>query len=383
MIEPLTVSVRARDPEVIGQVRRVAALARWRVHVEGAAGESPPSGAPRAQVRLMEADVSVPGAVGVVIESTEPGVPAPAERGGAGDGDSSVSARVHWLPSDGPSLMRAVRARARRPAGRMVGVVGVRGGLGCSTLAGQIARETARSRRRCALVDLDPMGGVDAVLGIERSAGPRWADLARPGETEGEAPADLPPESLASALPTWRGVGVLCSDSRRPPTPPAVRAVVRAVRHAYEVVVFDLARAGVADTWLLAGRASPQPSIDPVPAHATGPDSHAGFDPDPDPDFGLDVILVLAGNDVASASALVAAAPRYAGIDARLVVRARPGGAVTAAELSSLVGLPVLGTIGHDRQLRAAVERGMAPGDSQRGPSARGGRALARLLELA
>src|SRR5690606_16343574 len=68
----------------------------------------------------------------------------------------------------------AERGVAARP-GRVLAVVGGRGGAGASVLATATAVVSARSGDRTLLVDCDPLGGgLDLVLGAEEVTGLRW-----------------------------------------------------------------------------------------------------------------------------------------------------------------------------------------------------------------
>lgn len=246
-------------------------------------------------------------------------------------------------------------------AGRVIGVVGARGGIGTSSLAASLARRLARgggrsrgSRRRSggpdaarrlvagasgsvALADLDGTGGgLDVLLGVEGVDGLRWPDLhgAR-GEVSGA--------ELTALLPRWSGVTVLSADRTRPGAPrdDVIADVLDALATSHDDVVLDLDRHHA-----LAGGGA------------------------------LDrcaVVLVLAGRDLRSVAgvlalraALVAAVP-----DVRLVVRGPAPGGLGVLELAHVVDLPVAASMASQRGFDAALERGGGPGLRRGGPLAR------------
>jgi secretion/DNA translocation related CpaE-like protein len=144
---------------------------------------------------------------------------------------------VIGLRSDEDKLLERL-ADATEPAarGRVVGVLGGRGGAGASTLAAGLAL-TAAARGPSWLVDLDPIGGgADAGLGAELSAGARWRDL-------GKLTGRLSPHALRSAVPEVEGVAVVAACGMKAElTPEAVRAVVSAARRDGGTIVLDLGR---------------------------------------------------------------------------------------------------------------------------------------------
>lgn len=233
-------------------------------------------------------------------------------------------------------------------AGRVIGVVGARGGIGASSLAAALARRLARGGRpsgrrpggsgAVALADLDSAGGgLDVLLGVEGIDGLRWPDLhgAR-GEVSGA--------ELTALLPQWSGVTVLSADRARPGVPRAevVADVLDALVSSHDQVVLDLDRRGV-----LAGG---------------GPLDRCN------------VVLVLAARDLRSVagvlalrSAVLAAVP-----DVRLVVRGPAPGGLGVLELAHVVDLPLAASMEPQRGFDAGLERGGGPGLRRRGPLARG-----------
>ncbi len=255
-------------------------------------------------------------------------------------------------------------------AGRVVGVVGARGGVGATTFAAALAATlaavlaadpgdrraavapvraapagpeapgwTSDGRPAVALVDLDGAGaGLDVHLGIEGAGGLRWADLA-------DARGEVPGVELAALLPTWSGVVVLSGDRWRPgPAPPEVVAdVLDALVGCHRVVVTDLGRREVLDG---------------------GPGPRR-----------CDTVLVVSGRDVGSVAGVVALRDPLRDVvaDVRLVVGGPAPGGLGPLEVAHVVDLPVAATLPVDRRLPGLVERGG-------GPVVRGRGALARRL---
>ncbi|MFJ4964827.1 septum site-determining protein Ssd [Streptomyces sp. NPDC088729] len=223
-----------------------------------------------------------------------------------------------------------------RPA-LTVGVIGGRGGAGASTLACALAVSAARSGRRTMLIDGDPLGGgIDVLLGGERTEGMRWPDFAHSkGRLGGGA--------LEDSLPALHGLRVLSwgRDDEVVIPPQAMQAVLAAARRLGGVVVVDLPR-----------------RVDDGVAEALA-----------QLDAGLLVVpgelrAVAAAKRVASTVGMVlkdlrvvARGPYAAGLDERWVARA--------------VGLPLVGELPLAHGLLAAQDNGVPPGGSARDPLAR------------
>lgn len=156
--------------------------------------------------------------------------------------------QVAVLPDDEGELVSALADVVEGPGGddgRVLAVLGARGGAGSSVLAGSVAARAAREGDSALLVDCDHLGGgLDLLLGAEREDGLRWpglrvhsgrvsmADLraALPG-----APGDSGVDGRLSILS--------CGRSGTGPAPEAVAAVLDAGRRAGQVAVCDLDRA--------------------------------------------------------------------------------------------------------------------------------------------
>lgn len=240
--------------------------------------------------------------------------------------------RVAVLPEDERWLLGRVAEAVRRPVerGRLVAVSGSAGGAGASTLAAAVALAAGPGSL---LVDADPWGGgVDLLLGAERSEGLRWPDLVGlRGRVAGDA--------LLAALPERDGVHVLAADRRAPAEVPAEALVA-------------VAEAGVAE-----GRTVvldvPRPGAVPASAAVSGAD--------------LAVLVVPARLRATGAARLLTAAEASSWARAALVVRSVPGG-LSVGEVEDAVALPVVAVLGHDRAAVARGERGDPPSIVARSP---------------
>jgi secretion/DNA translocation related CpaE-like protein len=122
--------------------------------------------------------------------------------------------------------------------GRVVAVLGGRGGAGASILAAALAVTARRRDLDTLLVDADPFGGgMDLVLGWERIQGLRWPDLV-------DASGRVSPPALISALPGEGSLVVLSFDRSELDGVPAeaMAAALEAGRRGRDLVVIDLPR---------------------------------------------------------------------------------------------------------------------------------------------
>ena len=230
--------------------------------------------------------------------------------------------------------------------GRLIGVVGARGGVGASSLAAALARRLARRSGSAALVDLDgSSGGIDVLLGVESADGLRWPDLT-------DARGEVSGPELTALLPRWEGVTVLSAD-RAWPGPAAddvEAAVLDALSSCHGQVVLDLDRSRALDPAGVVGRCA--------------------------------TALIVASRDVRSVAgvlavrtSLVAQSP-----DVRLVVRGPSPGGLGVLELAHVVDLPVAASMRAQRGFDAALERGGGPVPRRRGSFARAVAELASSL---
>jgi len=228
--------------------------------------------------------------------------------------------------------------------GAVVAVVGARGGAGASVVAASLARAAARRRAPVCLVDLALVGGgLDVLLGVEQDPGVRWPDLA-------DARGRLDGEDLLARLPRWGPVPVVSTERGGGPEPAALADVVAALAEVTAarsgVLVLDVDRAAL----------------------GTGAAGAALLD-------ACDEVLVVTPLDVTGVAGAAAVRDRVAG-PAALVLRRPAPGRLAPAEVAEAVGLDVAATVGWDRTLAGAVERGQGPCVG-RGAVVRAGRELA------
>lgn len=153
-----------------------------------------------------------------------------------------LGAAVITLPASVAWLSEALAdvAATGRVTGSLVCVVGGSGGVGASTLAAGLAFVAARASRRTMLIDADPRsGGLDLLLGAERTTGWRWPRLATARGHLGD---------LTRQLPTAEGVDLL-SMARGESTPgwepqaEQLKSVLLSAMRSHEITIVDLPRA--------------------------------------------------------------------------------------------------------------------------------------------
>lgn len=256
------------------------------------------------------------------------------------------------LPAGEPWLFSAFADAADRPAvtaGRVVSVLGGRGGAGASVLAAAVALTALRQGSGALLVDGDPLGGgLDLILGAEIESGLRWPDLRIQG---GRVPAS----ALRSVLP-GRSQGdvrlavVSCDRDGPGPQPDAMAAVVEAGRRAGDTVVCDL------------------------PRYAS-PAAGAALDRSD-----LAILVVPAEVRACAAARRVADTIRDHGAQLCTLVRGPAPGGLRAEDVAQAVGVPLLTAMRPEPHLSSALERG---GLRPRGPLTTAAKAVLTALETA
>ncbi|MGH3938323.1 MAG: septum site-determining protein Ssd [Pseudonocardiaceae bacterium] len=258
---------------------------------------------------------------------------------------------VAMLPDAEAWLVGALADAVECPAepGRVLAVLGGRGGAGASVLAAAVAVAATVSGHESLLVDCDVLGGgLDLTLGAEETGGLRWPGLAL---GSGRVAAS----ALRAALPAPRvgnrcGLTVLSCDREGPgPDGVAVRTVCGAGRRAGQTVVCD------------------------VPRHPCEPGTAALESAD------LAVLVVPAEVRACAAAATVAARVLRHGVALRLVVRGPAPGGLTPYDISRALELPLLTAMRPQPGLAGALDRGVVPGRS-RGPLATAAREVVAAL---
>jgi secretion/DNA translocation related CpaE-like protein len=245
---------------------------------------------------------------------------------------------VAMLPAAEPWLVDRFADARRDPAhsGRVVAVIGGRGGAGASVVAAALAVTGVREGLRTMLVDADPFGGgLDLVLGWEHVHGLRWPALSA---TSGRV--DAP--TLVEALP-GRGELVLLSWDRGELLAAPAESMATAMdagRRGRDLVVVDLPRQ-LNDAAVVALEAA----------------DHA-------------LLVVPAELRAAAAAARVAAAVGPHCPDVSVVVRGPAPSDLTAADVARALALPLAGALRPEPGLASALERGEPPASTGRGPLA-------------
>ncbi|MET0425926.1 MAG: septum site-determining protein Ssd [Actinoplanes sp.] len=243
---------------------------------------------------------------------------------------------VTELPEAEAWVVNRFAERPDQPVGRLLAVIGGRGGAGASILSGGLAVTAVAAGRRTLLVDADPLGGgLDLLLGWEQVDGLRWSALA-------EAGGRVDPPALLEALPHRGDLVVLSFDREQTSAVPgeAMAATIDAARRGREVIVVDLPR-----------------QLDDAAALALAAADRA-------------VLIVPAELRAAAAAARVARMVRVHRDDLALVVRGPAPGRLKAREIATALDLPLIGSLRPEPALCRALEHGEAPAMSGKGPLA-------------
>lgn len=234
-----------------------------------------------------------------------------------------------WLKD---RLTKALRAD---PAGgKVVAVVGGRGGAGASVLAAALSVTAVREGRRTLLVDADPLGGgIDLLFGWEDEHGLRWPQLC-------EAGGAFDSDTLVGALPNRGDLVVLSCDrpkqAERDPSPrllpDVMQVVLSAGRAGRDLVVVDLPR-HFDDAAECALRAADRALMVVTPEMRS-----------------------------TSAAARVAGAVLSYRNELSLVLREPVAGRQRAVEVAKTLRLPMAGRLRTEPKLADAMEKGLPPG---------------------
>jgi secretion/DNA translocation related CpaE-like protein len=234
--------------------------------------------------------------------------------------------------------------------GRVLGVIGGRGGAGASVLAAAVAVEAARADGGALLVDCDQLaGGIDLLLGAEHDAGLRWPELGVHG-------GRVSMSALGSALPDLRcGPGrvvmLSCGRDGAGPTPDGVAAVIDAGVRAGHTVVCDLPRQLDAAGWQVVERA--------------------------------DLVAVVVPAEVRASAAAMRVVERLSGRARRIgaVVRGPAPDSLSVDAVTDAVGVELLTVMRAEPRLAKDLERAEF-GPKPSGPLAAGARAVLGALWL-
>jgi secretion/DNA translocation related CpaE-like protein len=330
--------VLTSDEALLDDLLRLAAAGGTEVDV----APDPPAARPRwasAPIVMIGADQAAS-----CLRARLPRRPGVALVGRSGTGETSWelaeligAEHVAMLPAAEPWLVdRFTEAASPGRAGRVVAVIGGRGGAGASVFAGGLAVTAARVGLRTLLVDADPLGGgLDLVLGWEQIEGLRWPALTR---TDGR----VDPPALVRALPSRGDLVMLSWDRGDLIDLPAeaMAATMDAGRRGRDLVVVDLPR-----------------KLDAAAVIALQAADQA-------------FIVVPAELRATAAAARVAAAAGAHCANLSVIVRGPAPGRLRAREVAQALGLPLAGTLRPEPGLCRALERGEAPAATGHGPLA-------------
>jgi secretion/DNA translocation related CpaE-like protein len=245
---------------------------------------------------------------------------------------------VLFLPDAEPWLLDRLADAAADPAsrGRVVAVVGARGGAGATSFAIALSLAAARAGHRTMLVDADPYGGgIDLALGAEDVAGARWDAFA-------SAPPPVAGEALAAGLPRCGEVTVLAWPRTAAPAIPAanVEAALGTARRAASLVVVDVSRSFDEACRVALSMADVAYVLCPAEVRACA-----------------------SGRRVAETVALFVP-------DVRAVVRGPAPTDLDGPMVAEALGLPLAGFLKAEPDIEVALDEGRPPGRGGRGPLA-------------
>jgi secretion/DNA translocation related CpaE-like protein len=254
------------------------------------------------------------------------------------DAEALKAERIVVLPAAGEWLVDrfADLAGGSPTRGRVIAVLGGRGGAGASVLATALAVTARRRGLDALLVDADPLGGgVDLVLGWEGMEGLRWRDLV-------DARGRVNPPALVGALPGHGSLAVLSFDRSGPDGVPthAMAAAIDAGRRGRDLVVIDLPRR-FDESSLLALTAADR-----------------GY------------LVVPAELRACAAARSVAGRARTHCPDLSVVVRGPAPGGIQPDAIAHALNLPLAGVVRSEARLVRSLEGGAPPAGTGRGPLA-------------
>lgn len=243
--------------------------------------------------------------------------------------------QVVELAGSEPWLVELLADLTERQPGRarVIGVIGGSGGAGATTFACALGQWAARSGD-AVVIDCDPQGpGLDRMLGVERRDGFRWDALCQTtGRLSARALREALPRSGALGVLSWHVDGRVASLQAF-----AAREALSAARRGHAVVVLDLPR-------------SPDALVDELAARC-------------------DLLLVMTVASVVGVAGAARMGARFAGHpDVAVVLR---GEAFAPEDVRRATRLPVLVQMRDQRGLAEAVDLGLGPLRSVRGPLAR------------
>lgn len=328
-----TIVVAIGDSELLDQVLSITAVVGVEPHVLGDAGLMRQHWASASMVLVGIEQANDIAAMGLPRRTEVYLVTAEGTSHQAQQCSMQLGAAVVTLPGSAGWLSDALAnlGRAGHGTGVLVCVLGGSGGVGASTLAAGLAFAAARTHRTM-LIDADPLsGGLDLLLGAERTPGWRWPRLATARGHLGDLTGQLPSVDGIDVLSMARGE----SSPGWAPHAEQLKAVLRSAVRSHTITVVDLPRA-LGSTWEALRRA--------------------------------DLAVLVVRDDIRG---IAAAREVVRDLEAEceqlgLVVRHGRSRLLEPKLVASGIGLPLLGSLTEDPSLVMAAERGDPPGRSGR-----------------
>lgn len=234
---------------------------------------------------------------------------------------AELGAPALLLPSASSRLAEVLTASSPGQSGKVVALIGASGGLGVSSLVTALAARVAERGLRSAAVELAGCGGgLDLLFGAETQQGMTWDDLSNAAGEVGDLGPYLVSVDRVSVLSLGR-------QQAKQPDEAAITAVIRSMERSHDVVVIDL------------GGGERLPAL------------------------GRRVLpLLVVGADVRSVAAARMRAQQLNLVGALVVVRTGPGRTIPPSMVAEALGLPLAGTIRHDRRVSRLAAQGASVG---------------------
>lgn len=313
MFDALLIS---EDQKLINELQKIAAVTQCSLQINSKLNNSEHK---VAHTVLIDAtlDISVEHPEVVLVTFGEPGIQIWQKAVATG------AKYVAFLPDAREWLIQNLIPRPSKNS-RIIGVLGVSGGLGCSLLASSIAANFATSKNSTLLVETNMFsGGLDVLWGIEETKGSRWSDLINQSN-------QILPIDVFRSLPKSDEVSILSCDSKDPRYPENFDQTIEELLSTSDLVVIDL----------------------PNPAH-----------PKFENLLGLCTeIVLLVGSTIKSISAANQLLSQYLDLTkTSLVVRNLPGTNLSALNITKTLKLELIGQLMSDQKITEYIEQGLSP----------------------
>ena len=224
----------------------------------------------------------------------------------------------------------------------IIGVIGACGGAGASTFSASLAHVAAAQGVRTLLIDADRFGGgLDLVLGAEHVAGIRWPDInPTAGHFTGTALRESLPVCGDFAFLSW---GRQLSEAHNPET---ISAIIAAARRNNDLVVIDLDRSFIDDSFL---------------AHCV-------------------LTLVIVPEEIRALAAAAVVLRKVSEQTTAAVITRNRNGSVANSTVESLLETPVIANLKNQKAIATAIDHGEGPWRST--PTRKAARAVLQTVGL-